>query len=109
MRPSDFLSLDDLSAEELQALLVLAGEMKGDPVSFRGSLEGRSQALIFEKPSLRTRTTFEVAMAKLSGVPDFSFLIVDYPYIPTALWSEEEIRKLASEVAPAVRQRLTSI
>jgi ornithine carbamoyltransferase len=67
MRPSDFLSLDDISAEELQELLVLAGEMKGDPVSFRGSLEGRSQALIFEKPSLRTRTTFEVAMAKLSG------------------------------------------
>jgi hypothetical protein len=49
-----------------------------------------------------------LAMAKLSGVPDFSFILVDYPYIPTALWSDEEIRKLASEVAPAVRERLTS-
>ena len=49
-----------------------------------------------------------LAMAKLSGVPDFSFVLVDYPYIPTALWSEEEIRKLASEVAPAIRDRLTT-
>ncbi len=48
------------------------------------------------------------AMAKLSGVPDFSFIIVDYPYIPTAIWSKEEIRDLAQEVAPRVRKRLTA-
>ena len=48
------------------------------------------------------------AMAKLSGVPDFPFVIVDYPYIPTAIWSKEEIRDLAREVAPRVRARLTS-
>lgn len=46
-------------------------------------------------------------MAKLSGVPDFDFVIVDYPHIPTALWSAEEIRDLAREVAPKVRARLT--
>lgn len=46
------------------------------------------------------------AMARLSGVPDFSFVLVDYPYIPTALWSEDEIRTLAREVAPRVRARL---
>ncbi|MBJ20690.1 MAG: hypothetical protein GY910_07815 [bacterium] len=48
------------------------------------------------------------AMAKLSGVPDFEFVIVDYPYIPTALWSKDEIRDLAREVAPQVRARLTA-
>lgn len=48
------------------------------------------------------------AMAKLSGVPDFEFILVDYPYIPTAIWSKDEIRTLAREVAPQVRARLTS-
>ena len=48
------------------------------------------------------------AMAKLSGVPDFPFVIVDYPYIPTALWNEDEIRDLARAVAPKVRERLTA-
>ena len=48
-----------------------------------------------------------LAMAKLSGVPDFDFVIVDYPHIPTALWSDDEIRDLAREVAPKVRARLT--
>jgi len=48
------------------------------------------------------------AMAKLSGVPDFEFIVVDYPYTPTALWSKEEIRDLAHEVAPRVRARLVA-
>ncbi len=47
-------------------------------------------------------------MAKLSGVPDFTYVIVDYPYIPTALWSKDEIRDLAREVAPRVRERLVA-
>jgi len=46
------------------------------------------------------------AMAKLSGVPDFPFVIVDHPWIPTAVWTKEEIRDLAREVAPKVRARL---
>jgi hypothetical protein len=48
------------------------------------------------------------AMAKLSGVPDFPYIVVDYPYIPTALWSKEEIQELAREVAPQIRERLTA-
>ena len=47
-------------------------------------------------------------MAKLSGVPDFPFILIDYPAIPTAIWSKEEIRDLAREVAPKVRARLTA-
>lgn len=46
-------------------------------------------------------------MAKLSGVPDYPFVIADYPYIPTAIWSDEEIDKLAAELAPAVASLLT--
>lgn len=48
------------------------------------------------------------SMAKLSGVPDYDFILVDYPYIPTAIWSESEIRDLAKEVAPQVLRALTA-
>jgi hypothetical protein len=48
------------------------------------------------------------SMAKLSGVPDYDFILVDYPYIPTAIWSDSEIRDLAKEVAPKVLRALTA-
>ena len=48
------------------------------------------------------------AMAKLSGVPDYPFVGVDYPWTPTAVWSDEEIRELAKVVAPRVLARLTA-
>ena len=48
------------------------------------------------------------AMAKLSGVPEFPFVMIDYPAIPTAIWNKDEIRDLAREVAPKVRARLTA-
>jgi hypothetical protein len=47
------------------------------------------------------------AMAKLSGVPDYPFVIAHYPYAPIAVWSDEEIQTLARELAPAVRALLT--
>ena len=47
------------------------------------------------------------SMAKLSGVPDYPFLIVDYPYIPTALWSDQEVARLADEIADGVIGMLT--
>ena len=43
------------------------------------------------------------AMAKLSGVPDFPFIVVDYPYIPTAIWSKDEIRDLARDMIDVTR------
>ena len=46
-------------------------------------------------------------MAKLSGVPDYPFVIADYPYIPTAIWSDEEIDQLAETLVPAVQALLT--
>ena len=46
------------------------------------------------------------SMAKLSGVPDYDFLIVDYPWTPTAIWSDKEIQDLAQAVAPKVIEKL---
>src|SRR5436853_4057781 len=56
----------ELSAEELRALLARAGELKRAPLSSR-ALEGRSVALIFQKPSTRTRISFEVGIDELGG------------------------------------------
>ncbi|HEX4564345.1 MAG TPA: ornithine carbamoyltransferase, partial [Solirubrobacteraceae bacterium] len=64
--PRHFLTGLELSADELRALLVRAEELKRAPLSSR-ALEGRSVALIFEKPSTRTRVSFEVGIDELGG------------------------------------------
>src|SRR5258708_2096292 len=64
--PRHFLTGLELSADELRALLVRAEELKRAPLSSR-ALEGRSVALIFEKPSTRTRVSFEVGVDELGG------------------------------------------
>ena len=46
------------------------------------------------------------AIARISGHPDYPMITVDYPYIPTATWSDEEIETLAQELAPRVREML---
>lgn len=63
----DFLSLHELTIAELAGLLDLAEDVKRHPESYRHSMAGRTLALIFEKPSLRTRVTFEVAMLQMGG------------------------------------------
>ena len=63
----DFLSLHDVTVAEMEGLLDLALEVKRHPTVFENVLEGRMLALVFEKPSLRTRVTFEVGMAQLGG------------------------------------------
>jgi ornithine carbamoyltransferase len=67
--PKDFVTLADWSPEELRALLERARELKD--LSRRGrrpqTLEGRTLAMFFEKPSLRTHVTFEAGMTQLGG------------------------------------------
>jgi len=65
----DYLSVDDLSPEELAFLLDLSAEVKAKPADHGGALAGRQVALIFEKPSTRTRVSFEVAVASTGGHP----------------------------------------
>jgi len=70
VRAKDFLSVLDLTHEEVERVLDLASEMKDDRAAGRTGLrplEGRHVALLFEKPSLRTRTTFTVAIRELGG------------------------------------------
>jgi ornithine carbamoyltransferase len=64
---SDIKSDLDLSREELLGLLDLAKSVKANPSSYARSLTGRYLTLLFEKPSLRTRLTFELAIKQLGG------------------------------------------
>ena len=66
LRGGDFLDLAQLELEELESILDLASEIKngrwhGEP------LRGRTLALIFQKPSMRTRVSFEVGVGRLGG------------------------------------------
>jgi ornithine carbamoyltransferase len=68
----NFLSVLDFDAEDLGRCLDLAAQMKADRALGRGAptanaLDGRHVALLFDKPSLRTRTTFEIAVRELGG------------------------------------------
>jgi ornithine carbamoyltransferase len=64
-----FLSVDDLDPTELADVLDLAGRVKADPSATADALRGRSIALIFEKPSTRTRVSFEVGVVQLGAHP----------------------------------------
>jgi ornithine carbamoyltransferase len=66
--PRHFLTGAELSADELATLLARAAELKRAPRSST-ALAGRSVALIFEKPSTRTRVSFEVGIVELGGHP----------------------------------------
>ena len=65
----DFLSIDDVGPRELHHLLELAAKVKQSPGDHAARLAGMSVALIFEKPSTRTRVSFEVGVASLGGHP----------------------------------------
>ena len=63
----NFLSIKDFSPEEIRYLLELAHEMKAHPSAHTGVLRGKTLAMIFEKPSLRTRVSFDVGIQQLGG------------------------------------------
>jgi len=63
----DLISIQDFSPDELACALELAAAMKMRPADFRGILAGKQIVLFFEKPSLRTRLTFEAGINSLGG------------------------------------------
>src|SRR5689334_16837324 len=67
MRANDFLSIRDFSPGQIQRFLDAARQIKAIPGAYRDALEGQTLAMIFEKPSLRTRVTFDVGIHQLGG------------------------------------------
>ncbi|MFT5424288.1 MAG: ornithine carbamoyltransferase [Phycisphaerales bacterium] len=62
-----FLSITDLSPQAIVALLDLALHLKAHPAAYTTCLPAKTAVMLFEKPSLRTRCSFEIGMAKLGG------------------------------------------
>src|SRR6185436_927987 len=67
MIASDFLSIRDFSPHRIREFIELARLIKSNPELFTNSLRGQTLAMIFEKPSLRTRVTFDVGIHQLGG------------------------------------------
>lgn len=63
----DLLTLKDWDKTQLQELLTLARTIKTNPKAYRKALDGQSIVALFEKPSLRTRVSFDIGIHKLGG------------------------------------------
>ena len=63
----DLISLRDWSADKIKQVLDLAAKIKSDPVAYKHAMEQKTLLMIFEKPSLRTRLSFEAGMTQMGG------------------------------------------
>lgn len=61
------LTLSDWTVDEVARVLELAGDVKANPGVYAKVMEGRTLLMIFEKPSLRTRLSFETGMTRMGG------------------------------------------
>jgi ornithine carbamoyltransferase len=89
---NDLLTGMEWNPAQVRDLLHFAADVKAHPDRYRGALAGRFLALIFEKPSLRTRVTFEVGIASLGG----SSVFLDYTV--THLGERESIPDVAKSL-----------
>ncbi len=122
----DLLDLNSLSKEEIISLLDLADDIKKNPKNYSNKLQGKTLLMIFEKPSLRTRVSFEVGMTQLGGhaiyfnimtspmgqkesISDTAKTASRYADIIIArLFSHEHIEELAKNAAVPVINALTN-
>ena len=63
----DLIAESELTRQDLHMIYELAADVKAAPRAYTHALQGKQLAMIFEKPSLRTRTTFEVGMTSMGG------------------------------------------
>ncbi|MBK5255939.1 MAG: ornithine carbamoyltransferase [Vicinamibacteria bacterium] len=68
MKPKHLISLKDYSRDDIEEIFALAEKMKADPAAYKQTLLGKTLAMIFQKPSTRTRVSFEVGMFQLGGL-----------------------------------------
>jgi ornithine carbamoyltransferase len=69
MPVKDFLSIRDFTPQQIRHYLHVATQLKAYPNVYHTALKGKTLAMIFEKPSLRTRVTFDVGIEELGGHP----------------------------------------
>jgi ornithine carbamoyltransferase len=89
---TDLITGTEWNPAQLRAFFQLAAEIKAHPELHRNSLSGCSLILIFEKPSLRTRVTFEVGVASMGGHSVF------LDHTATRLGERESVRDIAKNL-----------
>jgi ornithine carbamoyltransferase len=67
MKQKHLLSLRDFARADIEEIFELTDKVKADPAAYSSVLKGKSLAMIFQKPSTRTRVSFEVGMFQLGG------------------------------------------
>ncbi len=67
MLDKDLVALEDLTPEELVSILDLADQVKAEPDKYRQALAGQTLGMVFQKPSTRTRVSFQVGIYQLGG------------------------------------------
>lgn len=125
MKGKDLLSISDLSSEDISLLMSDTLDMKAS--GWLTTLSGKSLALLFEKPSLRTRVSFEIAMRQLGGeaiylspaevglgeresVPDVARVLSRYVNIIVArTFSHQTLEMLASYASVPVINALSDL
>jgi len=63
----DIISIQDLDAKTINSIIALTDDIKSNKAKYADALKGRSIGLIFQKPSNRTRVSFEIGMVQLGG------------------------------------------
>src|SRR5437763_9123237 len=87
----DLLTGAEWSPADARELLQLAADIKARPVRYASTLHGKFIALIFEKPSLRTRVTFDVGIQSMGG----SVVFLDHTQASASLGARESIADVA--------------
>ena len=67
MKNKDFITIRDWSTDAMNELLALAAAVKMNPSEYSDTLHHKTLAMVFEKPSLRTRVSFDVGIQQLGG------------------------------------------
>lgn len=67
MKGKDFLTVAELSTEQVEGIFELALKLKSNPDDYENALPNMTMGMIFEKPSLRTRVSFEAGMTQMGG------------------------------------------
>lgn len=71
MKRSDLIAIQDLTPNDVAEILALSQDVKANPKKYAQALAGKQVVLMFEKPSLRTRLTFEVGIRSMGGETTF--------------------------------------
>ena len=88
---NDLLTGAEWSPTHTRELLHLSADIKARPVRYASTLQGKFIALIFEKPSLRTRVTFDVGIQSMGG----SVVFLDHTQASASLGARESIADVA--------------